>query len=339
VSSTCEQRAQIIPSSREWPNKTVSHAGNRGWSARIPFRAGLPHRDGSVSKVTLSSSRCPLPVPAGDLAVQGILNPSNSMVDFLRTESSSSVARKSFSMKKLKESIVASQRSGARRERARRQTQERGRYSQNGSPDIDEKDLNDSDYERSRREPGRRQYQLPRVSGAGDAPPHPSTLLEIPEDDLEKWLDEGLPPTQSGFRKSDVFDEEAALERSKRIENRIPVMLAGGFVVLAVIVGVAFLVVTKGGSETDIFTSKGSGSAPSVGEPGPALPLVPAYPIVTTPPPPRCIGCTRNITFEGCFFNASLVSFATPSPEAPPGKMRNVFVEKIAPIASRAGPC
>ena len=249
------------------------------------------------------------------------------MIDFLRTESSSSAARMDFSMKKLKESIVASQRTGATREHAKREAEERRRYIQNGTPEIlPEED--DSDHERG---PGKRQYRLPRLSNGGDAPPHPSTLLEIPEDDLEKWLDEGLPPTQSGFTKSAIFDEETAQERSRRIENRIPLFLAGGVVMIALIAGTCFFVVTKGGSETDLFTPQGSVSAPPpAGGPEPALPLPPTSPVATTPPP-TCEGCTRNVTFQGCFFNASLISFSTPSAKPAPGKMLNVSIEKRAP--------
>ena len=264
-----------------------------------------------------------------DREEQGIAR-SSSLNEFLRTESSSTVARKNFSMRKLKETMTATRRSGARRERARQERNARRRYITEGSPDIVSEDDDDCSYsnhtrsyhenkgrrERSRRSE-RRTYELSQLSDVGDAPPHPSTLLEVPEDDLETWLDEGLPANQGRASKSFRIDQEAQ-EKRRPVENFSPALLIGGLVVVCLVAGISVFIVTEGGSKTDIFTT-GLPTSKPVGESmqEPTAPPPPPVLIMTTPLP-SCKRCTMNVSFEGCFFNTSVVSTkaSQPAPES-----------------------
>ena len=230
-------------------------------------------------------------------------------------------------MWKLKETMTATRRSGARRERARQERDARRKYIKEGRSDTCSEDDDDrsysnhkrSDYKnKGRRERARRSegqmYELSQLSDVGDAPPHPSTLLEVPEDDLETWLDEGLPANQGPASRSFRIDQEAQ-ERKRPVENFSPALLIGSLVVVCLVAGISVFIVTEGGSKTDIFTPPTSESVgESMQEPTAAPP--PPVLIMTTPLPP-CKRCTMNVSFEGCFFNTSVVSTKATQPPAP----------------------
>lgn len=154
-------------------------------------------------------------------------NSFSSITSFLRTESGASrIGQGTFSMKQLRDSIIflkptaaGAPRDVARREKDEDEKRERLRYIQDGPRIRDrggERDRSEeSERERARESPSperqrekgrerdreRKEKRMPRMTS--DLPPHPSTLLEIPDEDIDRWLSGSVGNSaHNSFRKS-----------------------------------------------------------------------------------------------------------------------------------------
>jgi len=278
-------------------------------------------------------------------------NSFSSITSFLRTESGASrIGQGTFSMKQLRDSIIflkptaaGAPRDVARREKDEDEKRERLRYIQDGPRIRDrggERDRSEeSERERERESPSperqrekgrgrdreRKEKRMPRMTS--DLPPHPSTLLEIPDEDIDRWLSGSVGNSAhnsfrkskvlGGFKSSRLFDSEKGRtsEHDQLSKTVNPLFIvAGGIFFIAVVAIIGFLVVTNGGRNPDIFKqiSKYDNVFP-VGAPANNTTVVQEEPVaVASIPPPRpCTTCTTNMTEPGCFLNISDTSACT----------------------------